>query len=398
MVITLDIGKLKNKIYNDIITELQKITEIEGIIVHGSWGKNEVSYVTDITPTPLILSDMELIAYPRKKSLIRRLLLKQRFKQVEKTLSAKYALKIEIGQTFPQEICIDNTNWTLHEFDMKWASENIYGEDITRNIFPISPKGIPLWEGYKLVFNRMAELSKLILLVQTQEENSKDPLLSLYLRRANDKLLLALQAFLLISSKKYVSSSSMVQYKLVKTLCTKEYKEIFEKCSTFIRAVREALDRVINGYSSRRDKISLPELKETGELADELIRAVTLKTLGITFRDYSELQENLLTIFWPKNLIIKNLCNTLKILAFSGMKIHAPLILKSVQLDIKKVVITTIPVIYFDTVLSRGDVDLYIKNSKLYKQIYAKLINQAQNSKREIVFKILVIDMWEKLT
>lgn len=392
---------LKEKIYADIIESL-KMYGIESILVHGSWGKDEISYayIPDI-PHVLFLSDIELIVYPKGKiNIFKRLVLKKKFKKIEKILSNKYNITVEIGQTLPSGCPIHPIQEiTLHYFDMKWGSKVIYGSDLTARLFPVSPSAISLWEGFKLVFNRMAEF----LVVynpccQPFQEMISNNLRNLYLRRANDKLLLALQSLILISSQKYVSPLCRVQYCIFKKIYTKEFKQLYKKHPIFLKLVKEAIDRIIKGYSLPRDKIAYLEIEKTAEITNEVLHEVAKKSMDLEFETYTEFQEFILDGVSKEEVVMSNLYLLFKSLISLNMT-NLAIILLNITLDIQKLILTTIPIVYFDVILSnRGEIKKYVC-SKYYKKFYQKLfkIGVIKDKFVQDSFESTVLELWKTI-
>jgi hypothetical protein len=298
--------KLNEKVI-EVIEELKR--EIVGrfrpksIIITGSFGKGEAR-VVEYGGKLKFLSDCEVILIPYKWIFDRR-----RLDEFERDFYERTGLKVEIwGFTPTLYLCVPFLNKKMKplisNYELKYGSKVIYGEDYLKRIPSFGPEDIPVWEGVRLLLNRMAEA------LEHFSVNGSDKMVFWC-----DKIVLACQDALLLTIGKYAPS-----YRERNRIFMESIEQFDLRCiQTLARFTVEAIDRRLNLASAPVDKNKKGYWFQVAKVCDEVLRYIVKVGFNIEFNDYVEFQEKYLesglqdyTTLPFNNAILQNLFRFLK--------------------------------------------------------------------------------------
>lgn len=322
------VAQLIEKLKEEIISRFRP----KSIILTGSFGRGEATVVEE-NERLKFLSDCEIILIPYKWVFNRR-----KIEEFEENFYKRTGLKVEIWGFTPTlylflPLLSKRMKPTMANYDLKYGSKVIYGKDYLKKIPNFKPEDIPLWEGIRLLFNRMAEAIEYFSLGSPNEE----------LIFWTDKIILACQDAFLLSLGKY-HPSYRKRNELLRTFLPK-----FDDLNVqgLLDAATEATSRKL---ATKIDENINPTQYwfQVSEMCDKVFRWIIRKGLGIAFTDYLDFQEKYLKKQSGFISFYKNLIMYLKLLALHKFK--NPLPLKSLKLRVPytHLVYSIIPLIYFE--------------------------------------------------
>jgi hypothetical protein len=331
--------KLNEKVV-EVIEELKR--EIVGrfhpksIIITGSFGRGEAKVVEEEGKLKF-LSDCEVILIPYKWIFDRR-----RLDEFERDFYERTGLKVEIwGFTPTLYLCVPFLNKKMKpiisNYELKYGSKVIYGEDYLKRIPSFGPEDIPVWEGVRLLLNRMAEA-----LEHFSVNGSRE------MAFWCDKIVLACQDALLLTIGKFAPSYRERNEVFVKSLehfdlpCAQELVEL----------VTEATKRRLG-----QDETPHEVLKywfRVSEVCDEVLRYVMRKGYGMEFNDYLDFQEKYMksglknyTTLPFDNSLLQNLFRFLKAKIATKQKLPTLKMLLRARTKWDHLLYSHIPLVYF---------------------------------------------------
>ena len=146
------------RIISAISAGILDIVTPEAILLSGSWGRGEGT-VREENGHVKILSDFEIITVTK--------LLKYRgeIASLAERLSDELGVEINIAVVHPKRFLnnqIRNLSFgfgrpTIVMYEIKTASKVLYGNKNLLKLNPIKPEQIPIWEGLRLLLNRLIE-------------------------------------------------------------------------------------------------------------------------------------------------------------------------------------------------------------------------------------------------
>ena len=256
----------------------------ESIILHGSFGRGEGSVIVD-NCNLIFLSDFEIsIVTPKRIGGD----LKKLASEVGKEIGAEIGLwRNKPGKYSSYRV----RKPTIENYELKYGSKILYGENYLEKIPDFKPEDIPLWEGIRLMFNRMAESLKYFSINYKHSEPSGDEkqklVYSIY------KIVLGCQDALLLSIKKFHYS-----YKIRNEMFQELFPNYFDNLNMEIPNFLPLTIKATN-YKLRPEKNYSENAIElwfdTMEVCDKVFRYVIEKDMGFTFSTYLEFQENYLS-------------------------------------------------------------------------------------------------------
>lgn len=250
------------------------------IILHGSFARGEGSVIID-TRNPIFLSDFEITVVTSK-------LIGGALQKLAAEIGKEMDVQIGLWRNKPSKFYSYRIRKpTIENYELKYGSKIIYGEDYLEKMPDFKPAEISLWEGIRLMFNRMAESLKYFSInYKYSEPNDKDKRNLIYWTY---KIVLACQDALLLSIKKFHYS-----YKIRNEMFQKYFpkypetltKELPELLPLTIRATNYKL-RPIKNQSENAIELWF----DTMEVCDKVFRYVIEKDMGFTFSNYLEFAE-----------------------------------------------------------------------------------------------------------
>jgi hypothetical protein len=331
--------KLNEKVV-EVIEELKR--EIvrrfrpKSIIITGSFGKGEAR-VVEYGGKLKFLSDCEVILIPYKWIFDRR-----RLDEFERDFYERTGLKVEIwGFTPTLYLCVPFLNKRMKplisNYELKHGSKVIYGEDYLKKIPSFRPEDIPVWEGVRLLLNRMAEA-----LEHFSVNGSRE------MAFWCDKIVLACQDALLLTIGKFAPSY-------------RERNEVFVKSLEYfdLPCAQELVELATEATKHRlgRDETPHDVLKywfQVSEACDEVLRYVVRKGYGMEFDDYLDFQEKYMksglkdyTTLPFNNALLQNLFRFLKAKIATKQKLPTLKMLLRARTKWDHLLYSHIPLVYF---------------------------------------------------
>jgi len=366
----MEVRLAENKVVNKAIENIKKqivdaiVREFDpkSILFIGSFGTNEVAAIMNEEKLKF-LSDCEVCIVPNKP------ISKGSTEKIKSSLSKVTGLELVIAinpvlkvysyLSIPRFISRKIWKPSTQKFDLKYGSKVIYGENCLQKIPNFEPKDIPLWEGIRLMFNRMAETLKYFSIDSSEVCSGEEQKLIYWI----SKIIIACQDALLLSIGQY-DSSYRIRNNLFQELFPQYFSEFNKELPNFLplalKATRYKLRPEKGVYKENISKLWF----DTVEICDKIFRYVIKKDMGIAFDTYSEFQEQYL-----KHPKIKNEYNrgTFSSPAYINTKIlfrfHKFLSTKAITrygTSWEHLIYSIIPLIYFS--LSRSS---YIDRSQL---------------------------------
>lgn len=293
----MEVKPTENKIANEAIENITKqiVDEIVGefhpksILFIGSFGTNEVAVMMNEEKLKF-LSDCEVCIVPNKpisKGLTEKI--KSSLSKVtglELIVAINPVLKAYSYLPIPQFISQKIWKPSIQKFDLKHGSKIIYGENCLQKIPSFEPKDIPLWEGIRLMFNRMAETLKYFSMNSSEVCSEEEQKLVYRI----SKIIIACQDALLLSIGQY-DSSYRIRNNLFQELFPQYFSGLNKELPNFLplalKATRYKLDPKKGIYMESISKLWFDSV----EICDRIFRYVIKKDMGIAFDTYSEFQE-----------------------------------------------------------------------------------------------------------
>jgi len=393
-----DDARVKETIDN-IKNELANCFHPRSIVLGGGFGRGEASFIRKDGQL-MFLSDCELILVANKY------ISRRAIKNLSKSLSQKaglelvihHSLVLSIYSLLPIPRLVSNRIWkcSIKNYDLKYGSKVIFGNDVLGNIPDFEPQDIPLWEGIRLIFNRMAES------LRFSPTDQQDPHESIYWI---NKVILACQDALLLSIKQY-HHSYKARNLMFQELLPLHFSELVEKVPKFqplaSRATEYKLRPKQEAYLENPSELWF----DTIEICDEVFRYIINRDTNITFGSYIEFQEKYLKhpnirkdyYLGVTPAICQNAINTLKMKLNASYKRPPFKLVMDIRTPWQHIIYSVIPLVYF--ALSReGQIDdLQLKQARNTILLFKKLKPQNRNPLEEWKYiKERVFALWRTL-
>ena len=342
-----------NRINNEVVKIVEELKDEiisnfhpKSIILSGSFGRGEATAFEENRKLKF-LSDCEITIIPYKYVFSR-----NKIDEFESHFYERTDLKVGIwGATHSffliTPFITKKLKPTIWNYDLKYGSQVIYGKDYLKKIPNFKPGDIPLWEGIRLLFNRMAEA--------LEHFSFKNP--SKEMVFWTDKIVLACQDALLLCLGEY-HYSYRTRNEMFQKLFPELFSELERAIPNFLDLTIEATERKLNGMINVKDPIEY--WFDTAKICDKVFRYVIKKDMGIEFNDYLEFQEKYLrnikirtdSCGFFTHPMYQNLRSAAKMLIF-GHKLPTIKLIQKSMVPWKHVVYSMVPIIYFG--LSRSD-------------------------------------------
>lgn len=254
----------------------------KSIILSGSFGKGEVTVIED-SGDLRFLSDCEVIIIP-----YRYIFNRSKVDEFELNFYERTGLKVGIwGATLGFYLLIPFMNKkmkpTMDNYDLKYGSKVIYGKNYLDKLPDFKPEEIPLWEGIRLLFNRMVESLEHFSFEKPTEE----------MVFWTDKIVLACQDVLLLSIGRY-DSSYKIRSTLLQKLFPLYFNELNKELPNFLPLALKATRHKLNPEKDNYKESITERWFDAAEMCDKVFRYVIKKDMGITFDTYLEFHEKYL--------------------------------------------------------------------------------------------------------
>lgn len=270
------LGEITDRISGKIILYLNP----ESLLLTGSFAKGEATILLE-NGNLKFLSDFEIVVASR------RYLLKSLLRQMERfmaDISQEAGLEVGISG-----ITLSLCSWfpplfktlkpTITNYDLKYGARLIYGKNCLEKVPDFKPQDIPLWEGIRLLFNRMSAALKHFL---SDNGRTDESVFYIY------KVVLACQDALLISTGNYHPSYAL-RNQMLQEVFPRYFSDLNSKLPGFLSVTIAATEYKLKGKSSLPDTARL--WFDVAEICDEIFRYVIKQDMDMEFSDYLEFQE-----------------------------------------------------------------------------------------------------------
>ena len=357
-----------------IIGEIASRFNPKSIILSGSFGRGEASIIED-NGRLLFMSDCE-ISIISNKSIPADSINKLSLELTEKTgldLFIHANRRLSIYFLFPR---LFRRLWrpSILHYDLKQGARAVFGKDLLVRLPTIEPGDIPLWEGIRLILNRMAE-SLGYFSVGHQDKEKYD------LIYWTNKIVLACQDALLLSVNQY-HHSYKTRNLLFQELVPGHFNELTQRMPGFLpltmKATKYKLRPEKDTYAGDVTKLWF----DVAEICDEVFRYIIEMDMNFTFDTYSEFKQKYLAhpnIKGKYHLGIissptyQNLRNIPKMILSDSYRSLPLKLMGNIRHPWQHIVYSLIPLVYFG--LSRGgSVDqLLLKTARDTLSLFMKL-------------------------
>jgi hypothetical protein len=246
----------------------------KSIIITGSFGRGEAKVVEEDGKLRF-LSDCEVILIPYKWIFSRR-----KLDEFERGFYERTGLKVEIWGFAPTiYLCIPLLSKKMKpliaNYDLKYGSKVVYGKNYLEKIPGFTSEDMPVWEGIRLLLNRMAEA-----LEHFSMNGSYEMVFWC------DKIVLACQDALLLTIGRYTPS-----YRERNRIFIESIEQFDLPCTqTLAKLTTEATNRRLN-QSAEMPIDAAKFWFQVSKICDEVLRYILKECYGIEFKDYVEFQE-----------------------------------------------------------------------------------------------------------
>jgi hypothetical protein len=264
------------KVIEELKEEIVSRFRPKSIIITGSFGRGEAKVVEEGGKLKF-LSDCEVILIPYKWIFSRK-----KLDEFEREFYERTGLKVEIWGFAPTiYLCIPFLNKRMKPlivyYDLKYGSKVVYGKNYLEKIPSFKPADIPVWEGIRLLLNRMAE---------ALEHFSTDSSYEMFFWC--DKIVLACQDALLLTIGKYTPSYRERN---------RVFRGLIEQFD--LSCIQTLADFAASATSRKLKRENFPSNSmeywfQVSKICDEVLRYVLKKGYGIEFSDYVKFQEKYL--------------------------------------------------------------------------------------------------------
>ena len=356
------ISEIVKQVTDEVVAKFQPRT----VILKGSFARGEASVIIK-DESLKFLSDCEIIIVPGKR------IKRDEVQKLSVRLSQSTGLVVHIAPVEPElDFCLRFHLWnkippSIENYELKYGSANLYGENYLEKIPDFKPQDIPIWEGIRLIFNRMIE-SLNYLFIDEMYQNTRPSGLRIPLETSPQllfqtyKTILACQDALLLSVKEY-HHSYKVRNEIFRGVFQKYFGDLSGRLPKFLLLTMEATNYKLKPsgtYSTCGTELWF----DVVEVCDNVLRYITEVDMGITFNSYLEFQEKYLAHphirrKYYRGLtpfpLYQNLRSITKMLVGTG-KLPRPNSLTKFWTPWTHIIYSTIPLIYFG--LSRdGGID-----------------------------------------
>jgi len=374
------VAKIIERLKDELVSQFHP----KSIIISGSFGRGEATVIEENGKLKF-LSDCEVILIPYKWIFNRR-----KLEKFEQNFYKKTGLKVEIWGFTPTlylflPFLSKKIKPTIANYDLKYGSKVIYGKNYLERIPNFKPEDIPLWEGVRLLLNRMAEALEHFSL------NPSDEMLFW-----TDKIVLACQDSLLLLLKEYTPSYRERNERFIKL------SECFKlPCiQTLVEFAKEVTNRKLGSNSAISTDGRLEYWFEVQKVCDEVLRCILKEGYNIEFKDYIEFQEKYLnsglknyTTLPFDNVILQNLFRFLK-RRMTGNKLPTlKMLLKLRRWD--HIIYTLILLIYFALGKDLKVNTSYLK--RISEVVFWEKIKADSSFKSWEIAKDVVISSWRQM-
>ncbi len=389
-------------VVNIIRDEIVKRFQPASIIIAGGFGRGEASFLEEDGEFKA-LSDCE-VAIVSNRSISRRQiaeLSRELTRQTDMEVVISNSLLLRAYTRFSVPAVVSRKVWrpSIQHYDLKEGSKVVYGQNILTRLPSIRPEEIPLWEGIRLMFNRMAASLSYFPVGSTDIERSE----AIYWI---NKVIIACQDALLLS-RRYYHYSYEARNLMLQELFPGHFSELNIKIPKFLPLAARAAE-----YKLRPEKGAYTEdLSElwfdTAEICDEVFRYIIKKDMGFTFNNYADFQQKYLKhsnvrkkyyLGVISSPLVQNIGSARRMVAAPSYRFPPPNLIRNIRTPWKHFVYSLVPLVYFG-ISKRGKInESQLKQARdtmsLFKKMEPKRVEPWQEWR---YLKEQTIDLWHAI-
>ena len=273
-----------DEILNSLVNQIVGVFHPESIILSGSFGRGEGSVLHQDGDLNII-SDFEIGVISKKY--YKRFLCRKIAQEINHDLDIDLTLNFYLPSRFTKNkttnLSLRAQHLTIDQYELRYGSKLLYGKDYISKMRSYSSQDIPIWEGIRLIFNRMAESLKFF---PPSRGKSKEYLLEKQIY----KTILACSDALLISLGKY------------HFLCTARLKNFIYAYTNHFQNLFNDLAPEFPDLVTKAAKFKLkPSLSDnenlqelwfrTRTICDKTLRYLVKEDMGFDYTDYIDFQK-----------------------------------------------------------------------------------------------------------
>jgi hypothetical protein len=340
-------------IVNTIVRDSVTFFKPKSIILMGSFGRNEISAMEE-NGNLTFFSDCDILIV--HNTLIENLSMND-INHLSLILTKKTGVKIVISHSIILSMCtmlpilykLLSKVWrpSISHYDLKNGSKVVYGENILTKIPSIESATIPLWEGIRLLFNRMIEALEYF---PMNPHKRHETIISI------NKVVLACQDALLLSNQQY-HHSYKIRNAMFQTIYPVLFSRLSNKAPELLELTIRATEYKLNPQKEDvypRDLITY--WFDIVEICDIVFRYVVEKDTGITFQNYIEFQSKYLkheNVRGPYYLgvfsvpIIQNIITASRMILYRSYRMPPFKLIRNYQIPWQHIIYSLIPLLFF---------------------------------------------------
>lgn len=278
------VENIVDKLLGDTTDLLVSRFHPRSIILAGSFGRGEATIIGHEGKVEF-LSDCEIVLVANK-CISRTRIVRNLSSIIAQESTPKFVIRSSIALPVYSLIPIASILWkpTIWNYDLKYGSRMLYGENYIERMPDFKPEQIPVWEGIRLIFNRIAEALRYFpadgnLSTPEQEQETAFWII---------KIILACQDALLIATGRYHVSCRM-RNELFREAFGQHFTELQEKLPQFASLAAQATNYKLRGEIFWTDTMKL--WFDAAEICDVALKYLLHQYMNIDFYSYLELQE-----------------------------------------------------------------------------------------------------------
>jgi hypothetical protein len=392
-----------NIVYDTLRNEIRKVLNPRSIILIGSFGRKEPCFII-VDDKIQFVSDCEVIVISDKK------VIKDDIIKLEKHLFKMLGIDVQIYVNPPKFKFTYNMPKSIENYDLKYGSQVIYGYNPLKKLPIINPDEINIWEGIRLILNRMIESMKYIQLSQTCISGD-NKVLSYWMY----KTVLACQDGILLTEGKY-HYSYIERNKIFKDIIANS--ELYDIIPNILPLSIKATEQRLYGMCITDYDIDMEDFwLDISKICNGVLRYIIKKDTGITFISYKHFPKIYLDNY-SKNYYrgfssfgpCQNLATMGKMI-FIDNKIPSMTLFPSIFTPWNHKVYSLVPLLYFsldnhkinDNKINNNKINMYNINIELLERIkhelkgFASIKLDSDNLNNWCNIKEILIGLWYDL-
>lgn len=389
-------------VINIIRDEIVKRFQPASIVIAGGFGRGEASFLEEDGEFKA-LSDCEVAIVSNRP------ISKKKLAKLSWDLTHQTGLEIVISNSpllraysaFSIPASVSRKIWrpSIQHYDLREGSKVVYGKNILARLPVIRPEGIPLWEGIRLMLNRMAASLSYFPVGSTDIERSE----AIYWI---NKVIIACQDALLLSIR-YYHYSYEARNLMLQELFPDHFSELNIKIPEFLPLAARAAE-----YKLRPEKGAYTEdLSElwfdTAEICDQVFRYIIEVDMGFTFNNYADFQPKYLGhlnirkkyyLGVMPSSILQNIITIKRMILADSYRFPSFRLLTSIRTPWKHIVYSLIPLVYFGMSKQGKIGTTQLEQARKTLSLFKQLKPQQQNPELEWEYlKEQTLELWHRL-